>query len=523
MKRLCYIFVLLLPLTLTAQQKTARIDKSLSIFNDVMRQLDMNYCDTLNYEDITETAINQMLRKVDPYTVYYPKKKDDDLRMLTTGKYGGIGAIIQQREVTNDKDKKETQIIVANPYENKPAQRNDVLAGDLILSVDGVSSKDKKVADISNLLRGVPGTTVKLELLRDGQKITREFPREEIRLAPVDYYTTINGYGYIGFNEFTEGSAQDFKWALDELVKSHHINGLVIDLRSNGGGIIDEAIQIVSLFVPAGTLVVSTKGKITTANSTYKTKSEPSYPNLPLVILVDKNSASAAEIVSGSLQDLKRATLVGQRTFGKGLVQNLRPIAYDGHLKVTTSKYYLPSGRCIQAIDYAEMQKGNKLKKDTAGGILPDIVLSDSSKVDITYTLYSQHYFFDYSVRYHREHDAIAKPEDFNLTDEDIADFCQFLKEKNFTYETETSKYFHEVLEMAKMEDLDSATIKQLEDFETMLKPSYEEAIQRNLDEVKETLGAEIVERYYFQKGRIAYMLRFDEELTRAIEVFATK
>lgn len=523
MKRLYYILVLLLPLTLSAQQKTARIDKSLSIFNDVMRQLDMNYCDTLNYEDITETAINQMLRKVDPYTVYYPKKKDDDLRMLTTGKYGGIGAIIQQREVTNDKGKKEKQIIVANPYEGKPAQRNDVLAGDIILSVDGVSSKDKQVSDISELLRGVPGTTVKLELLRDGQKIAREFPREEIRMAPVDYYTTINGYGYIGFSEFTEGSAQDFKRALDELVKSHHINGLVIDLRGNGGGIIDEAIQIVSNFVPAGTLVVSTKGKIATANSTYKTKSEPSYPNLPLVIMVDKNSASASEIVSGSLQDLKRATIIGQRTFGKGLVQNLRPIAYDGHLKVTTSKYYLPSGRCIQAIDYNEIHKGKKVEKDTAGGILPDIVLSDSSKVDITYTLYSQHYFFDYSVLYHRKHDAIAKPEAFNLTDEDIADFCNFLKEKNFTYETETSKYFHEVLEMAKMEDLDSATIKQLEDFETLLKPSYEEAIQRNLDEVKETLGAEIVERYYFQKGRIAYMLRFDDELSRAIEVFATK
>lgn len=515
MKKICYIIIaVLLPLTITAQQKTGRIDKSLSIFYDVMRQLDMNYVDTLNYEDITETAINQMLRKVDPYTVYYPKQKDDDLRMLTTGKYGGIGAIIQQRDES---------IIIANPYEGKPAQRNDVLAGDVILSVDGVSGKDKKVSDISELLRGVPGTTVKLDLLRDGQKITREFPREEIRMAPVDYYAAIDSFGYIGFSEFTEGSAQDFKRALDELVNTHHIKGLLIDLRGNGGGIIDEAIQMVGNFVPAGTLVVSTKGKIATANSTHKTKSDPAYPNLPLVILVDKNSASAAEIVSGSLQDLKRATLVGQRTFGKGLVQNLRPIAYDGHLKVTTSKYYLPSGRCIQAIDYSEIQKGNKLKKDTAGGILPDIVLSDSSKVDITYTLYSQHYFFDYSVRYHRLHNSIDAPETYTVSDEDIADFILFLKEKNFTYETETSKYFHEVLEMAKMEDLAPETIKQLEEFEALLKPSYEEAIQRNIDEVKETLGAEIVERYYFQKGRIAFMLRFDDELKRALEVFSTK
>ncbi len=500
---------------LAQQSRTSRIEESLTIFNDVLRQLDMNYVDTLNYESISETAINNALYKVDPYTIYYPKKKDDDLRMLTTGKYGGIGAIIQQRD---------SQVIIANPYEGKPAQRNDVLAGDVLISVDGTSVQGKKVPDVSQLLRGEPGSIVKLELNRDGQIITREFAREDIHLEPVDYYTTLHidstnqTFGYISFREFTEGSANEFSQSLNDLMTNHHISGLVFDLRGNGGGIIEEAIRIVSLFVPKGTLIVSTKGKIRTANNTYVTQVEPTYPDLPLVVLVDKNSASASEIVSGSLQDLKRATLIGQRTFGKGLVQNLRPIVYGGHLKVTTSKYYLPSGRCIQAIDYAEMQRGNKLTKDTAGGILPDIVLNDSAKVDITYTLYTKNMFFDYSVKYHREHDRITRPTEYEVSDSTMADFNHFLESNNFTYETETSKYFHDMLKMAEMEDIDSSTIAALKEIEPRLKPSFQEAIQRNLDEVKEYLGAELMERYYFQQGRTAYMLRFDKELKRAVQ-----
>lgn len=510
---LAFCSLLLLPV-FAQQSRTSRIEESLSIFNDVLRQLDMNYVDTLNYESITETAINQALHKVDPYTVYYPKKKDDDLRMLTTGKYGGIGAIIQQRD---------SQVIIANPYEGKPAQRNDVLAGDVLISVDGTSVKDKKVPDVSQLLRGEPHSIVKLELERNGDTITREFAREDIHMEPVDYYTTLTDsanhtFGYISFREFTDGSAEDFSKALNDLVINKHIEGLVFDLRSNGGGIIEEAIRIVSLFVPKGTMVVSTKGKIRTANNTYVTQTDPIYPDLPLVLLVDKNSASASEIVSGALQDLNRATLIGQRTFGKGLVQNLRPIVFGGHLKVTTSKYYLPSGRCIQAIDYAEMQRGNKLTKDTAGGILPDIVLNDSAKVDITYTLYSKHMFFDYSVQYRREHESIARPDDYEPSDSTIADFCRFLEQQNFTYETETSKYFTDMLKMAEMEDIDSTTLAQLKAIEPQLKPSFQEAIQRNLDEVKEYLGAELMERYYFQKGRTAYMLRFDKELKRAVQ-----
>ena len=507
-----------------AQQKTVRVDESLTIFSDVFRQLDMNYVDTLNYEQLTETAINAMLRKVDPYTVYFPKKKDDDLRMMTQGKYGGIGALIQQREV-----KGERQTFIANPYEGKPAQRNGVWAGDRIISVDGISTKGQTVSEVSNNLRGVPGTTVTPGLEREGveKPFTKSFPREDIHLDAVDYYTAIQtpsdsplrgeGYcGYISFREFTENSARDFAAAVDDLYYNQHIEGLIIDLRGNGGGIVDEAIRIVNLFVDKDTEVVSTKGKTQASCRHYITQSPVRFPDLPLVVLVDKNSASASEIVSGSLQDLKRATIIGQRTFGKGLVQNVRPIAYDGHLKVTTSKYYLPSGRCIQAIDYAEQQKGNALKRDTAGGILPDIVMEDSAKVDICYSLYIKNMFFDYATRYHRLHDSIAAPEVFTLTDEEIEDFCRFLDEKEFTYETETSKFFADMLDMARHEDIDSTTMAALEALQPALKPSFREAIARNIEEVKQMLGSEIVLRYYYQKGQIAYQLRFDKELEKA-------
>lgn len=507
------------------RQKTSRIDQSLTIYNDVMRQLDINYVDTLNYDDLTETAINAMLRKIDPYTVYYPKKKDDDLRMMTTGKYGGIGSIIQQRETKNKRGEKERQIIIANPYEGKPAQRNGVQAGDRILSVDGISTKGQTVSEVSNNLRGVPGSEVTLLLDRDGveKPFTVSFAREDIHIDPITYYCTITAdtlpeaVGYIGFSEFTTNSAREFAMALDDLYYNQNARALIIDLRGNGGGIVDEAISIVNLFVDKGTEIVSTKGKTQNSCRTYYTTSSARFPDLPLTILVDKNSASASEILSGSLQDLHRATLVGQRTFGKGLVQNVRPIAYDGHLKVTTSKYYLPSGRCIQAIDYAERQRGKELHRDTAGGILPDIVLSDSAKVDVCYSLYIKNMFFDYATQYHRLHDTIAAPEVFALTDQDIEDFCRFLDEQEFTYETETGKYFRDVLEMARHEDIDSTTLASLEALLPQLQPSFREAIYRNLDEVKSLLGSEIILRYYYQRGQAAYQLRFDDELKRAL------
>lgn len=533
-KSIIYIFCALLFLPINAQerQKTTRANESINIFTDVMRQVDVNYVDTLNYESLTETAINAMLRKIDPYTVYFPKKNDRDLRMMTTGKYGGIGSIIQQRPAPKNakKDKKISKdslwTYAVNPYEGKPAQRAGIQAGDRILSIDGKTTQGLTVSEVSNNLRGVPGTTVVLEIEREGvaKPFKVEIVREDIHMDPVSYYTLIDAdtlstpVGYISFDEFTEGSAQAFSNALDDLYYNQGARKLIIDLRGNGGGIVDEAIQLVNLFVDKDIKIVETKGKTANSNRTYKTRNTPRYKDLPLVVLVNKSSASASEIVSGALQDFQRATIIGQRTFGKGLVQNVRPIVYGGHIKVTTSKYYLPSGRCIQAIDYSERQKGHELKKDTAGGIMPDIEIKDSSKVDICYSLYIDNYFFDYATRYHRLHDSIAHPEVFELTEKDIDDFCAYLEERKFSYETETSKFFADMLKMAENEDIDSTTFAQLKAFEPMLKPDFRAAIERNIDEVKTLLGSEIVLRYYYQKGQAAYQLRFDKELKRALQ-----
>ena len=526
---LCSLFFV--PIQAQDRQKTSRADECIAIFNDVLRQVDVNYVDTLNYEELTETAINAMLRQIDPYTVYYPKKNDRDLRMLTTGKYGGIGSIIQQRplvkvrgerlKVKVGKDSLATYIV--NPYEGKPAQRAGVIAGDRILSVDGKSTKGLTVSEVSNNLRGVPGTTVVLELEREG--VAKPFKisivREDIHIDPISYYTVFEAdslsepVGYIALSEFTEGSAQVFTNALDDLYYTRNARKLIIDLRGNGGGLVDEALQI--LFVDRDVAVVETRGKTERSNNVYKTRNNPRYKDLPLVVLVDKNSASASEIVAGALQDLGRAKLIGQRTFGKGLVQNVRQVAFGGHIKVTTSKYYLPSGRCIQAIDYSERQKGHELKRDTAGGILPDIVLNDSAKVDITYSLYVNNYFFDFATRYHRLHNSIADPNTFEVTDEMIGEFCAFLDERQFEYETETGKYYADMIKMAKAEDIDSTTLSQLEALKPLLTPDYKEAIERNKESIKELLGAEIVLRYYYQRGQAAYNRRFDKELKRSM------
>ena len=400
-----------------------------------------------------------------------------------------------------------------------PAEQAGLLPGDRFVKVDGMDCEGKNTKEVSDKLRGKPGTTIEIILERDSQLITKQVTRRDIHLPAVGYATVLqDSIGYIFFNEFTTNSAQELLTALDGMVQSHGIKRLIIDLRGNGGGLIDEAIQIVGFFVPKGTEVVSTKGKTERTNHTYTTQTSPIFPDMPLVVLVNGQSASASEIVAGSLQDLKRATIVGERTFGKGLVQNIRPIAYGGHLKVTTSKYYLPSGRCIQAIDYAERQRGHQLHRDTAGGILPDIVLTDSQKLDITYNLYRDHLFFDYANRYYRQHESIVPAKDFQLTDSDLENFCSFLDEKKFTYETETGRNLGELIKMAKQEDIDSTLLADLEAFKPRLTVDYRAAIQRNREEVEELLGGEIIKRYYYHRGYYAYMIRYDKQLDRALE-----
>ena len=510
MKKLLLIPLLLLTINLLAETQTTRIDKNLTIYTDVMRQLDINYVDTLNYDDLIKTSINYMLHKIDPYTVYIPKSEDDELRRMTQGKYGGVGSIIMYRD---------SNVYVNELYEGMPAQEAGFLPGDRFVKVDGMDCKGKNTKEVSDKLRGKAGTTIEIVLDRDSQLITKQVTRRDIHLPAVGYACVLeDSIGYILFSDFTSNSAQELLTTLDGMVQSNGIQRLILDLRGNGGGIIDEAIQIVSYFVPKDTEVVSTKGKIERSNSSYKTQTSPIFPNMPLVVLVNGQSASASEIVAGALQDLGRATIVGERTFGKGLVQNIRPIAYGGHLKVTTSKYYLPSGRCIQAIDYAERQRGHELHRDTAGGILPDVVLADSQKLDITYNLYRDHLFFDYANYYYQQHPTIAPATAFQLTDSDLEDFCQFLDKKKFSYETETGRYLGELINMAKQEDIDSTLLAELKAFQPRLTEDYRTAIERNREVVEEMLGSEIIKRYYYHRGYYAYMLRYDKQLDRAVE-----
>jgi len=487
----------------TALPATTRVDRSISIFNDVFRQLDISYTDTLNYELLTETALKEMLKKVDPYTVYVPEEKGDDLKRMTTGKYGGIGSTIMQRG---------DYVVISDPYKGLPAQLNDVRAGDKIISVDGKDCKGKTTQDVSNMLRGKANTVVRLELEREGEKkhIIKEFERKEIKFPTVDYTAMLTDkVGYISFQEFTENSAREFRSAVQELCDNQGCRSLIIDLRGNGGGLISEALSILSIFVPKGTEIVSTKGKVDAASRTYKTTTEPLYPDMPITVIVDRNSASASEITCGAIQDLKRGTLVGEKTFGKGLVQNIRPVVYNGHLKVTTARYYLPSGRCIQGI-----------------GIQPDIKVEDSTKVNITYELYQKNMFFDYANRYKQQHAEYAKPSslidfaDTTLTEADkalLSDFEAFLGEKNFTYETETSKYFADVLRFAEQEDLDSAMMADLKAMKERLTTTYHDALWKHGKEVLNFLEAEIASRYYYQEGRTCISLRRDKELGVAI------
>ena len=513
MKRILPILVLFIGLSATAQEQTTRIDKSMTILTDVMRQLDMNYFDTLNYERVTEEGIRMMLRQVDPYTIYIPKERDTDLRIMTTGQYGGIGAMIMMRD---------SMVYIAEPYEGMPAQINDIRAGDRLVKVDGFRCDGQSTKDVSNRLRGKAGTSVKLVLAREGEKklIEKEVVRQEIHLPAVTFYKRYEGnVGYVLFSEFTSGSAAALYESVRQMESSGPLSGLIIDLRGNGGGLIDEAIRVVSLFVDKDTEIVTTKGKTSTANRSYKTSTTPVYKDLPLVCLVNGGTASAAEIVSGSLQELGRARLIGERTFGKGLVQSIRPVAYGGNLKVTTAHYYLPSGRCIQAINYAPQQRGEKLERDTAGGIQPDIVLKDSQKVDICYSLAKGHRFFDYANHYRQTHNGIARPDQFEVTDEELEDFMVFLEKKGFVYETETSRYLDELIEMAHNEDIDSTSLATMDSLRVRLRPSFREAIMRHKDEVKQLLGADIVERYYFQKGRVEFLLREDKTLMNAIQL----
>ena len=516
------------------EQRTFRISKNLTIFNSVFRDLDLFYVDTLSYDKMVKATIDNMLEKLDPYTVYLPEEETDDLSFMTTGEYAGIGAVIA---------KSDKGILISEPYEGKPAQRNGVRAGDIILQIDGKNVTGLTVSEVSAMLKGTPNTTIKLKLERPGEKNPLEisFLREKIQMNPVSYSAVVSDkVGYVMLNEFTDRAAIELKDAISELVKQHQIESLVLDIRNNGGGLIDEAVKIVGYFVPKGTDVVTTKGKNKEADRTYKTPTEPIFPQMKLVVLANRSSASASEILAGSLQDLDRAVIVGERTFGKGLVQNIRPISYGGHLKVTTAKYYIPSGRCIQAIDYSHRNedgsvghipdsltsefktKGGRKVRD-GGGIVPDTLTKDERKLNIAYYIFAQNLYFDYATLYVQKHPKIVSPAEFSLSDADFKSFTDYLIEKKFTYTTQTEKYYKELFDMAKLEGLDKRANVEFEALKTKLMPNIAKSIEENKSEISDLLSVEIIKRYYFQKGEIQFSLRTDKDLKVAIELLKSQ
>jgi carboxyl-terminal processing protease len=507
-----------------------KISKNLTIFNSVLRELDMFYVDSLSYDKMMKSTIDNMLEKLDPYTVYLPEEETEDLTFMTTGEYAGIGALIMR---------KDKQIVISEPYEGMPAQRNGIRAGDIIIQVDGEDVEDLDVSDVSALLKGTPNTVIKLKLKRPGEKklIEKEFIREKIQVNPVSYSAVVaDKVGYVMLNEFTDRAAIEIKNAVSDLIKQHKIESLVLDIRNNGGGLIDEAVKIVGYFVPKGTDVVTTKGKNKESDRTYKTPIEPVFPQLKLVILANRSSASASEIVSGSIQDLDRGVIVGERTFGKGLVQNIRPLNYGGHLKVTTAKYYIPSGRCIQALDYSHRNEdgsvghipdsltsefkthNGRIVRD-GGGIVPDTITKDDRKINIAYYIFAQNLYFDYATLYVLQHPKISSPSEFVLSDADFKAFTDYLIEKKFTYTTQTEKSYNALFEMAQYEGLDKRAKDEFTALKNKLMPDVTKNIQENKSEVSELLSLEIIKRYYYQKGEIQYSLRTDKDLKAAIDI----
>lgn len=541
-KMLAGAFIVMLGMGMTSFKEDDRnfqISKNLDIFNSIFKELDMFYVDTVNAEKMIQTGVEGMLSLTDPYTEYYPEEEVSSLKEMTTGKYGGIGAAIRYYEAKD-------RIAVVEPTEGMPAAEAGVKAGDIILSVGGkeMVRGDMKPQEfsskVSEALRGEPGTSFVLKVLRplknDSTVMEFKITRKNIRTNPVPYYGMVkDSIGYLALSSFTENSAKDFKKAFIEL-KQKGAKSLIIDLRDNGGGSLSEAVDIVNLYVPKGQEIVVTKGKVRQAQGSYKTQNEPVDAQIPLAVLVNGATASASEIVSGSLQDLDRAVVIGSRTFGKGLVQTIRPLPYNGTLKVTTSKYYIPSGRCIQAIDYAKKNADGSVARTPdslttvfhtaagrevrdGGGIRPDIEVKGDKIPNIVFYLMNDDLIFDYATQYCWDHPTLASVDDFKLTDADYEAFKKLVKSRNFTYDRQSEKMLKSLKEIAEFEGYMTEAAEEFKALEKKLNHNLDRDLDYFAKPIKEYISQEIVTRYFYQRGAAMERLKDDTDLEEAIKV----
>ena len=514
----------------TIGNKDMELVKNLDIYYTMFRELNMFYVDETDPEELVTTSINSMLSSLDPYTTYIPESDMDDFQFQTTGEYGGIGSLIRRSG---------SYTIIADPYKGFPADKAGLRAGDKILEVDGKSIKDAEVQKVSDLLKGKPGTEMLLTVERYGAEKDLDFKiiREKISISNVPYYGMLDEQmGYIRLANFTTGAGQEVENAIKKLKSEHDMKSLVLDLRSNPGGLLIEAVRICNLFVDKGELIVNTKGKVKQWDSEYITQKEPLDKEIPLVVMANRGSASASEIVAGALQDLDRAVVVGQRTFGKGLVQTSRPLKYNAQLKVTTAKYYIPSGRCIQALDYSnrnedgsvgtipdslitEYQTQNGRLVYDGGGVQPDFEVLPEMLSEITLQLYTQNMFFDFATMYRAENDELADPVKFKLSDEEYASFEAFVESKDFEFKTSSEQAFEKLLKTAKREKYYEVASEEFNDLEEKLSHNNLKDLETFGIEIRQILGEEIINRYYYQQGRIKAQIQDDPQLNKAKEV----
>ena len=528
-KTLLLLLTLITKVVFTQSTNYFETSKNLEIFTDLYKELDMFYVDDIESGELIKTAIDEMLLSLDPYTTYIPETDIEDYRFMTTGQYGGIGSIISKRG---------DYVYISEPYEGFPAEKAGMMAGDKILEVNGKSAKGKTTEDLSSILKGAPNTQVQILIERDQKEILFKFNREKVTVKSVPYYGFLeDGVAYIKLRSFTRNCSNDIKKSLNNLKKQQDLKGIILDLRSNPGGLLNESIDIVNLFVEKGEEVVVTKGKIKDWEKSYKATNKPEDISTPLVVLINSGSASASEIVSGAIQDLDRGVIIGQRSFGKGLVQQTRQLPYNSQLKVTVAKYYIPSGRCIQSLDYSNKNDDGSVGKipdsllsifktrngrevRDGGGIEPDINIEKESVSEITISLMRERLIFDYATKYRLNNKSILSAKDFKITDDIFNDFKSFLLDKDYQYETKSEdaiSVFKEILLEENLLELVSEQIGEIDDKINLVK---ENDLDNNRSEIIEFLADEIVSRYYYQKGRIIQQLKNDPYIIESLRIF---
>ncbi len=513
----------------TRDQKNFEIAKNLDIYYTLFRELNTFYVDDINPRKLVKTSIDDMLQSLDPYTNYIPEDKMEDFRFMTTGEYAGIGALISKHK---------DEVVIAEPYYDFPAQKNGLKAGDIILEVEGKATKGMSTEDVSNLLKGPANKPVSIKIKRPGSKkpFKVDVVREKIAINPVPYYGMLDtNTAYIRLSSFTANCSEEVKKAFLDL-KTNNPEALVLDLRGNPGGLLGEAVKMVNFFVPKGQEIVSTRGKVKEWDKVYKATEEPIDTTIRLAVLVNSGSASASEIVTGAIQDLDRGIVVGLRTFGKGLVQATRNLSYNSKLKVTTAKYYIPSGRCIQALDYTHRNKDgsvghipdslitefttqNGRKVYDGGGILPDVKIEAETLSSLSIELVTQFKIFDFATKYSNENESIPQPEEFSITDNIYNQFKTFLTNSDFKYSSASQDEFEKLIKTAKAEKYYNLSESEFDALKAKLEPNLDKDLKEFRKEISELLEDEIVSRFYYQKGSIRAAIHDDKEMQKTIDI----